>query len=732
MDRILAELADQQKIQDMIASHAPFMDILAEVTKMVARKMPDATVTFMLYDPADDTLSLVAGEGLSETYRTAMQRVKIGPEVATCGKAAFTRKAVITRDITAAPNWTAYRDSALKENLMSCWSVPVMVAGSELLGTFATYHPTPGQPSEDQLVLIMRAAGLVAFALTRQQDQRALRIQSQRYQSLFTYHPDAVFELDLNGCFVAANHGSENIAGFAEKNILGLHFQQFIKAEHHNVAQQAFEEARKGTPQNYEVVAYSINGEEYLVAVTNLPIIVDNEVVGVYGIAKDITRQRESELKLHVQRTHDLLTGLANRAGFEARLAEDLPLAKGRVAVLLINLDGFSSINDGLGHTVGDHLLQAVANRLVDGLEPGDFLARFAGDEYGVLLTDRARVENALPLVERLLSLLARPFVIDEHVLHVSASIGVAMGQVSSRDASALIQNAHMAVREAKAQGRNTWEWYAGDVDSTVREHIELRRELLEAVEHDQLVLYYQPLVDAHTGKMKALEALVRWQHPERGMVPPGDFIPLAERTGQIIDLDRWVLWRACQDLQSINADREVPLTVAVNISPVHFRRNGFFDEVKQALEESGLNPEHLELEVTEGLMMAGSEKAIELLQNVRNLGVKVAIDDFGTGFSSLSYLRQLPINKVKIDRSFIQDIASGRENAAIVEGIITMAHHLGLEVVAEGIETPEQRNDLAQRRCDILQGFYFSRPVPLAELLELPQQLPAVEGSCT
>ncbi|MBR9870507.1 MAG: EAL domain-containing protein [Gammaproteobacteria bacterium] len=725
MNRILVELADQQKIQDMIASHEPFMAILAEVTKMVAREMPSAIVTFMLFDPADETLSLVAGDGLSKTYREAMQRVKIGPQVASCGRAAATRKIVITRDISDDPNWADYRGIALAENLRACWSIPVTMTNDTLLGTFSTYHPTPGIPTDDQLVLIMRAAGLLAFALARQQDQRALRIQSQRYQSLFNYHPDAVFELDLQGRFVAANRGSENIAGFAQENILGLHFNEFLKSEHHDIAQQAFEQALKGTPQNYEVVAYNINGDEYLIDVTNLPIIVDDEVVGVYGIAKDITSQRESELKLHFQRSHDLLTGLSNRVGFESRLAEDLPLAKGHVAVLLINLDGFASINDGLGHAVGDRLLQAVAKRLVDGLEPGDFLARFAGDEFGVLLTERNRVEQALPVVEGLLSLLAKPFVIDEHVVHVSASIGVALGRASSKNACGLIQHAHLAVREAKSQGRNTWEWYVGDVDSTVREHIELRRELLEAVEQNQLVLFYQPLVDAVTSEMTSLEALVRWRHPERGMVPPGDFIPLAERTGQIIDLDRWVLRTACHDLGRINAGREEPLSVAVNISPVHFRRNGFFDEVKQALDESGLSPEKLELEVTEGLMMAGSEKAIELLQNIRNLGVRVAIDDFGTGFSSLSYLRQLPINKVKIDRSFIHDIDTGRENAAIVEGIITMAHHLGLEVVAEGIETDSQRSDLVKRRCDILQGFYFSRPVPLEELLKLPQQLP-------
>ncbi|WP_372965625.1 putative bifunctional diguanylate cyclase/phosphodiesterase [Marinobacter sp.] len=727
MNSILAELANQQKIQDMISNHEPFRDILAAVIRIVAQPMPEALVTFMMYDQADDTISLISGDGLSEDYKAAMQRVKIGPEVGTCGAAAFCRDVVITESIADDLSWAAYRDYALKEGLAACWSSPVLDAAGELLGTFAVYHRSPCKPDERQLVLIQRATGLLALALIHQRDKRALRIHQQRYQSLFTHHPDAVYELDLEGRFVAANESVERLSGFSEKDLLGLHYSQFVNPEDLSLSHRAFRKACQGIPQNYEIGAYNAFNEKYRVGVTNLPIVVDDEIVGVYGIARDITLQKENEHKLHFQRTHDLLTGLPNRTGFEARLAEGYRLSARRVSVLLVNLDGFASINDGLGHAVGDQLLQAVANRLADGLEPGSFLARFAGDEFGVLLMEQDKEEHTLQVAEGLLSILSRPFLIGEHVLHISASIGIAFGSGTSQKAGELIQHAHVAVREAKAQGRNTWEWYAGDASSSVREHIALRRELLDAVENDQLVLYYQPLVDARTGEVKALEALVRWQHPERGLVPPGVFIPLAEQTGQIIDIDRWVLRQACKDLNTINEGRSEPLTVAVNISPVHFRRNGFFEEVSQTLEEGNLNPCLLELEVTEGLLMEGTEKAIELLQNFRNLGVRVAIDDFGTGFSSLSYLRQLPISKVKIDRSFIGDIETGRENAAIVEGIITMAHHLGLQVVAEGVETQAQQKDLIQRRCNFLQGFYFSRPVPLVELVHLPNCLPGI-----
>ncbi|HLT14360.1 MAG TPA: EAL domain-containing protein [Marinobacter sp.] len=725
MNKTLAELADQQKIQDMIASHAPFSDILGAVTRMVDRQMPDALVTFMLYNPTDDTISLVAGDGLSDAYVSAMQRVKIGPEVATCGTSAFYRKVIVTYCIADDVNWAPYRHHAVQEGLVSCWSTPVLGTDDELLGTFATYHRYPCSPTPDQLVLSQRAAGLLALALARQHDKHALRAHQQRYESLFTHHPDAVYELDLSGCFVAANKSVERITGFSEDSILGRHFSQFVSPEDLSSAQRAFQLAGKGQPQTYEVSAFNASGEKYRMEVTNLPIVLDGELIGVYGIARDVTRQKENEQKLRFQRTHDLLTGLPNRSGFEARLAEDYPESRRHVAVLLVNLDGFTSINEGLGHATGDQLLQAVATRLADWLKPGDFLARFAGDEFGVLLCGQVKEEHVLQAAEDLLSVLSRPFLINEHVLHISASIGIAFGGGATRHNSELIQHAQLAVREAKSQGRNTWEWYAGDASTSVREHIALRRELLEAVEDDQLVLFYQPVVDARTGALKALEALVRWQHPERGLVPPGVFIPLAEQTGQIIDIDRWVLRRACRDLHTINAGRPEPLTVAVNISPVHFRRTGFFEEIRCSLEESGINPSLLELEVTEGLLMSGTEKAIDLLHHLRDLGVKVAIDDFGTGFSSLSYLRQLPINKVKIDRSFIHEIDTDRDNAAIVQGIITMAHHLGLQVVAEGVETQAQQNDLIHRSCDLLQGFYFSRPVPLADFIRLPRQLP-------
>ena len=618
MKRRMAELADQQKIQDMIAHQVPFEEILGAITEMVARQMPESVVSFMMYDPSDNTLSLVAGQGVSETYRQAMQRVVIGPNVASCGKTAFTREVVITPNIEHEPDWAPFAHLARAESLKSCWSVPVLTPGNDLLGTFAVYGRYPSEPASEDLVLMYRASGLLALATARERDRKALQDHEQRYRRLLYQHENTLSELRF-------------------------------------------------------------------------------------------------------QETHDPLTRLPNRTSFEALLNEHCCSNGDRLVGLLVNLDGFTTINEGLGHTVGDQLLQAVAGRLRSELPKEAFLARLGGDEFGILLGTRSEYTDELPLktADTVLALLSRPFVVGEHTVHISASIGIASGSDGCEGNCVLMAHAHTAVREAKNQGRNTWEWYAGEQDSSIREHVAIRRELLEAIEGDQFVVHYQPLVDAATTEIRGVEALVRWQHPERGLVPPGLFIPVAEATGQIIDIGRCVLRQACHDMKQIVEHLGRPITLAVNISPVHFRRSSFFSEIQGVLEDSGLSPSCLELEVTEGVLMSAAEKALEQVQALRNLGVKVAIDDFGTGFSSLSYLRDLPINKVKIDRSFINDIDTSRHNAAIVKGVITMTHHLGLEVVAEGVETEAQHEYLRAHGCDLLQGFYFSRPVPLKELLQ-------------
>ncbi|WP_417522277.1 EAL domain-containing protein [Marinobacter sp.] len=561
----------------------------------------------------------------------------------------------------------------------------------------------------------------VKSELPEQITARCTYIEEQRYHSLLALHPDPVCELDGNGLLVAANEKFVNLFASREATIIGQPFEKLITPESIEDFHPAVERVLQGTQVKLECRILRTARCATSVDITLRPIFDDHEVIGAYGIAKDRSSHRAATTE-HIR--EDILTGLPDRSAFENRIREVQQHHGQLAAVLIINLDDFGSVNRHLGHDIGDRLLQEAAKRLNEGLQPGDFLGRFAGDEFGLLLSNITNEEIALQIAEGYLYLLSCPFIIDEHALQITASIGIAFHHSANLESAKLIQRACIAVTDAKTQGRNTWGWYSDESNSVVLEHVSLRRELAAAIEGNALVLHYQPLVDTESGAVKSLEALVRWQHPSRGLMSPQEFISLAEKTGQIIDIERWVLRRACMDIQEFNSARPHPLAIAVNISPAHFGRNGFIEEIEHVLQVSGLNPHHLELEVTENSLMSDTEKSVKRLQDLQTLGVRVAIDDFGTGYSNLAYLHRLPINKIKIDQAFIRNIGNNDANAAIVEGIITMAHRLGLEVVAEGIETVEQRDQLAALDCNTLQGYLFSKALPINEIRELPAYL--------
>lgn len=439
------------------------------------------------------------------------------------------------------------------------------------------------------------------------------------------------------------------------------------------------------------------------------------------SIQQDITQQRIDEEYINYQRTHDSLTGLANRQTFEEQLDLAFHLQHNSshpLIVLYIELDDFRPLNESLGYFLGDQLLRLIAKRLHSVLQPDDVLSRFAGGEFALLLNKSRTQQQAAEIAEDILRLLAAPFNVDDHNIHLSASIGIALDTRNNLDFQELLQHAMQAMHHAKNEGGNTWVWYADHRKLEVAvDYAQLRHELMIALQEQQFQLFYQPIIDSISGQITGVEALIRWHHPEQGLISPPLFIPLAERTGQIIAIGHWVLQQACKDIVQLNLGRTRPLSVAVNISPLQFRRTGFLNELQEVLAEHQLNPELLKIEVTEGVLIMGAERSIELLKSIRALGIKVAIDDFGTGYSSLSYLRQLPIDELKLDRSFIQHLAEHQDDAAIVDAIISMANTLDLTVVAEGVETAEQVEFLQQHQCKYLQGFYFARPVSLQDL---------------
>ncbi|MDN3560402.1 bifunctional diguanylate cyclase/phosphodiesterase [Vreelandella neptunia] len=531
---------------------------------------------------------------------------------------------------------------------------------------------------------------------------------------------------------VYVNAAFERITGYSRSQALGRNCR-FLQGEETDPA--TIKQLKSGIAEQREVHVvirnYRRDGTVFWNDLYISPVLdEDGQVTHFIGVQNDISEQREYQAQLDHNAHHDALTGLPNRLLLGQRLEEGCVVARRYhryIAVLFIDLDDFKPINDTLGHEVGDFILVEVAKRLENELRPWDTVARFGSDEFVVLLPDLAHQGDVIQVVERVLQGLSPPYWFRDSELRITASIGIAINDGSMKNPRQLIQQADLAMYKAKRRGRNTYHWYTEDLNRKVSERVSLRSALQQAIEQQQFELHYQPQIHAPSGRVVGVEALIRWQHPERGNIPPSDFISLAEDTGQIIPISEWVLATACRDAQQLNGLGLGDITMAVNISPMQFQRPGFLASIEQVLASSGLTPALLELELTEGVLMDSAEQAIQALKNLRALGVQIALDDFGTGFSSLSYLKRLPINRIKIDRSFVRDVITDRYDAAIIDGVVAMAGKMGLEVLVEGVETAEQFGYLQQHHCDYFQGYYFARPMPLSALYEFLHKPPAV-----
>ncbi|WP_426449301.1 putative bifunctional diguanylate cyclase/phosphodiesterase [Paenibacillus sp. S-38] len=443
-------------------------------------------------------------------------------------------------------------------------------------------------------------------------------------------------------------------------------------------------------------------------------------------IASDIRRREFTERQLSYLAYYDPLTGLPNRQMFQQSLTMAVHSANqdGRkLAVMFIDLDRFKNVNDTFGHAFGDQLLVEAADRLRSGLGANDVVSRQGGDEFTVLVIDAERPEDAEKVASQIIQLLSHPFTIEGHELRVGCSIGIAMYPQDGEDSITLMKNADTAMYRAKEYGKNGCQFYNPEMNDTVIQKLVMEEWLNKAIELGEFVLYYQPQVDIFTGKMNGMEALLRWKHPRLGFISPGEFIPLAEETGQIIQIGEWVLREACRQNKEWQDAGYAPLKMAVNISPIQFHQHNFVQIVLQALEESGLDPKYLELEITEGIAMYHVDQVIEKLWTLRGHGLHISIDDFGTGFSSLSYLKKFPITKLKIAQQFVRDIPEDPDDAAIVQAIMAMALSLKLNVIAEGVETDAQLSFLLDIKCREIQGYIFSRPIPAADFVELLKQ---------
>jgi diguanylate cyclase (GGDEF)-like protein/PAS domain S-box-containing protein len=449
----------------------------------------------------------------------------------------------------------------------------------------------------------------------------------------------------------------------------------------------------------------------------------DGQVTGAVIVFRDVSAARAMAQQMTHSARHDFLTGLPNRMLLNDRIDQALILAarhEKKAALLFLDLDGFKHINDSLGHAVGDKLLQSIATRLLSCVRGSDTVSRQGGDEFVVLLSEVERSEDAAPLAARMLQSVAAAHLIDGHELHVSTSIGVSVYPEDGVDAVTLIKNADTAMYQAKENGRRSFKFFKPAMNARAVERQSTEVDLRRALERREFELLYQSKIHLDTGAITGAEALIRWMHPIRGLVAPAEFIPIAEDCGLIVPIGNWALRTACEQARAW-LDAGLPkISMAVNISATEFHAGGFLQNLFGILEDAGLNPRSLELELAEGVLMQHAESAQTVLEALRARGVRLAIDDFGTGYSSLSYLRKFRVDSLKIDRSFIKEVATGSEDASIVSAMIGIARSLGLRVVAEGVETLEEYNFLRAHQCDEAQGFYFSPPLPPAQFAKL------------
>ena len=533
---------------------------------------------------------------------------------------------------------------------------------------------------------------------------------------------------------VYVNRAFERTTGYGREEVIGRNCR-FLQGADRD--QPELEKIRRAIAEQHDAQAllrnYRKDGSLFwnMLYVTPVHDPRSGAVTHFVGVQYDITEIKRYQDELEHQANHDALTGLANRNLLRDRLQQSLALAhryERPFSLAFIDLDNFKLVNDSLGHDIGDRLLKIAGERLVSCVREGDTVARLGGDEFVLLITEQDRDDSVYRIVQRVMAEISQPFVIDQREFKVTCSVGIANFPRDGEDADTLLRNADTAMYRAKDLGRNTFQLYSSEMNANFGERLTLETDLWNALERDEFVLHYQPKVDLKTGRIIGMEALLRWQHPVNGMIPPGKFIPVAEESSLIVQIGKWVLREACRQNQAWQDDGLRYVPIAVNISARQLHDKDLIETVRTTLESTRLRAEYLEIELTESAVMLNTDQTINTMSVLRGMDVRISLDDFGTGYSSLSYLKRFPVTGLKIDQSFVRDIAYDPDDAAIVRAIVAVAQELMLDVTAEGVETVEQLEFLKAHGCGEAQGYYFARPAPASEIRALLERgsLPA------
>jgi diguanylate cyclase (GGDEF)-like protein/PAS domain S-box-containing protein len=715
-ERQLAQLRDQSRNQvlELLAKGAPLREILTDIVLGLERENPGMMGSILLLDEDGSHLVTGAAPSLPAFYNEAINGVEIGDGVGSCGTAAYKEQRVIVDDIQSHPYWKDYSQLAAEAGVGACWSEPVFAADKKLLGTFAIYHRHAQSPTEQELSETEHTAHLAGIAIEHHRAQERLRLAGLMYQNT----SEAVMILDSEDHIVSINAAFTRITGFSMSEAMGQNPTLLNSKQHDkDFYQEVWSEIVATGRWQGEVWNRHKDGSDYAVWFT-IDTIYD-ETRSVWrrvALFSDITDNKKADALIWEQAHHDNLTGLPNRRLFFDRLEQGIKAATregDHLALLFIDLDRFKEVNDAFGHHRGDELLVEASKRITGLVRDSDTVARVGGDEFTVILPGLKEVADAGQISQKLIEALNQPFELTNERAFISASIGIAICPDDASHPQELFKDADQAMYAAKQVGRNSFSYFTSSMQENSQHRMHLVQDMHSALISEEFSLHYQPIVDLATNSIYKAEALLRWNHPRHGYISPTVFIPIAEETGIIHEIGNWVFKEVAEQVRKWRLTYYPDFRVSINRSPMHFFANSIIkDCCIEYMSEINLPGESIIIEITEGVLLNADPNVNRAMLKFRDAGIQVAIDDFGTGYSSLSYLKRFDIDYLKIDQSFISNLETDDIDFALSEAIIVMAHKLGFQVIAEGVETEGQRDILQKFGCDYAQGFLFSKPV--------------------
>ncbi|MDQ3196862.1 MAG: putative bifunctional diguanylate cyclase/phosphodiesterase [Burkholderiales bacterium] len=722
-------LATENGLMQMIARGTPLDKIAHALVQAIEQFSSGMLCSLQLLNPEETRLDLAAGPNLPAAYRLAIENLAVGPDITGCFVEQTGEQTRITEADQASSHNSSHianhLDIAVQHGLYPSWSTPVVSSTGETLGVLAGYYRERREPDVQVRRVIDSVRHLAGIAVERIRAANALEQSAQYLRLVIDSMPALVAYVDRDERFRFINKTFERWFGYSSEQIHGMKVESIASPDLYRIVKPYVDRALAGESVTYERQQPVANSASRYLEVSYVPDIAEisdekggvrQEVRGFVSLMTDITARKADEERLHFLARHDQLTGLPNRALFIEHLSFALTQAArngAKVAVLFIDLDRFKNVNDTLGHPIGDRLLQAVAKRFRGGVREGDTVARLGGDEFTILISAYTDLQSLGQIAQKLLDALAAQLSINGNELYMTASIGISIFPDDAQDVAMLIRNSDIAMYRAKSLGKNTYAFFSPQANTERYEHLRLETGLRRALENNEFEIHYQPRVSIDSGRILGMEALLRWNHPQLGRVPPLDFIPLAEETGLIVPIGTWVIHTVCAQVKAWQDAAFETGCTSINLSALQFRQLDLAATIARILDETGLAAKSIEFELTESSVMADAQEAIAVLHALKSMGLRLAIDDFGTGYSSLSYLKRFPIDTLKIDQSFVRDILADTGDAAITEAVIAMAMSLRLRVIAEGVETREQLAFLRKHRCHEAQGYLFSRPLP-------------------